>query len=686
LLNKLGFHHYKHILPIGFSIVISLMVLTSLAAVMQLKVSSEIALENAEKHSEKDVLLETMGQSALKRSITLFEMLQIDDPFRIDDLYMRFNELATKFIIAKESFLKTEYDSEMQVLLDNLDVLARHTAPIQHQVYDYLQQGNKDKASKYYSEQALPKSKVLLDLVKEISKRESVHTNSVFKVSKLKNDMILSSILVFDIACILFSIFLTYYIIKNQRANERQLEVLASTDILTELPNRTSFIDSINQLIIEKPSSAFAIVFFDIDHFKSINDNYGHEVGDEVLRQFSTKINKAISSKDILARFGGDEFVLLLESIDSEEEANNFISKLSSSLDTSFIINKNEIFISSSIGITLYSQDAKTAKSLLKNADIAMYSAKEAGRNCFRFFSKETSKKMEHEHNINHALRTTLKNKNINNGELSLKYQPLLDINNGDINECEALLRWTNSEGINIPPDEFIPLAEKSNLIEKVNLFVINEACRQQLEWQEADVKNIRININLSGNKTIFNTLLNRLNKNIKKFNLNPELFGIELTERTLYEISKSTIKKLDKARKKGMKISIDDFGTEYSSLSYLKKLPITTLKIDKVFIAGLPDNSDDQALVKTIINLAHSLKLDVVAEGIETLEQLEFLKSLSCNTAQGYYLYHPLNSKQITHLKLCRLKFPNYIYKKYNYIKSAVEKKGDYSILASGQ
>jgi predicted signal transduction protein with EAL and GGDEF domain len=374
-------------------------------------------------------------------------------------------------------------------------------------------------------------------------------------------------------------------------------------------------------------------------------------VGDKTLKKFSSILQENITSEDILARFGGDEFVLLLTHITSKKEAFDFIQNLSKTLEMSINIDNHEIFISASIGASLYPNDAKTTKALLKNADIAMYSAKQSGRNCFKCFSQEVSQTMDREHSITHALHTILKNNN-KNGELFLKYQPLYNIKDGNIAEFEALIRWENSEGRNILPDEFIPLAEKSNLIEKINLFVINEACKQQSEWQKTKMNNIRININLSGNKIIFEKLLEQFNKNILEMSLSPSLFGIELTERTLNQISDETIQELDKIRKRGMKISIDDFGTDYSSLIYLKKLPITTLKIDKAFICDLTNNSEDKALVKTIIDLGHSLNLDVVAEGVETAEQLKFLKDHACNIAQGYYFNKPLNTEQVFQLK----------------------------------
>jgi len=370
------------------------------------------------------------------------------------------------------------------------------------------------------------------------------------------------------------------------------------------------------------------------------------------LKRFSRTIANAISPQDVLSRFGGDEFVLLLKNIKHRTDAVNFVEALSNELDTSYHIYDKEIFVSTSIGASTYPQDGDNAKKLLKNADIAMYAAKQSGRNCHLFFSIENSIKLEREHTISHALQKVMKDNNKNN-ELYLVYQPLVNINDKNFNECEALIRWKDKDGNNINTGEFIEIAEKSNLIEKVNLFVIEEACKQQYQWQQEGITNIRININLSGNKRIFDKLLRGLLDNLGRYNLRPDQFGIELTERTMHEVSEETTEDLSHFRDLGMKIAIDDFGTGYSSLSYLKDLPITSLKIDRGFITNLPNDKVDVAIVKAIITLAHSLEFDVIAEGVETQEQFEFLQKYKCNIAQGYLLHRPLKATDISKLKL---------------------------------
>jgi diguanylate cyclase (GGDEF)-like protein len=643
----------KYVLPLGFTLIILLMMGNVIYTVTQMKKSSDVMYETFNHQNVNNTLLRIMSQTALNRSTILVEMIHENDPFVIDELFLKFNELGATFAVARENFTNQDYlDKTLITLLDKQGDLSKVNVPKQIEIYELIAAGKKDKAMSLFADDMLHRQQEIFDILKAMEKHQTASINNFLLKSKSNYDDSLFSIMIFDTSTIFISIFLAIYLLRKQVLNDRKLAKLATTDILTKLPNRFNFTNCIDELISAKPSSTFAIIFFDIDYFKSINDNYGHEMGDEILKKYVHKLKSVINKTDILSRFGGDEFVLLLRNIDSKKEAEIFISELSKKLDASCVIDNNEIFLTSSIGVSVYSIDASDAKTLLKHADIAMYTAKESGRNCYQFFSLETQSKMEREHTISHALQTVIKNGNCDN-ELYLKYQPLLSIANNEINECEALIRWKTKDGAHIPTDEFITIAEKSNLIEKINLFVIEEACKQQKIWQKSGINNTRININLSGNKLIFANLLIQFNRIIKALDLSPSLFGIELTERTLLDVSDETIQSLKKCRDSGMKISIDDFGTGYSSLSYLKKLPITTIKIDKSFIAGLPDDKDDCELVKTIITLGHSLKLDIVAEGVETLEQLEFLKSHSCDILQGYYLHRPLEHKQITKLKL---------------------------------
>lgn len=628
-LNSYSEHFKKYsLLKMGFVVIISIMIFTFVWASVQIKENQDIIEDLLRQKNSDAELFAGQSEEVLKESYRLLEELKASIPPNNEGHQFDSDPAkpSTDF-----KLLKTN-----QVTQNNFQ---NNIIKVNHSLHNII-----------------PELRSNLEYIREMTQDQfwvaQKSAESAFD-GFAKTSLYIQR---FKLIAVLVSIILTFFILKNQNIADRKLAYQASTDMLTHLPNRNSQVENIQDQITKNPDSIFAVVFIDIDYFKIINDNYGHDIGDTILNKFSLKIKSYLKEEDILSRFGGDEFVLLLRSIKSEEEATTFIRELSSSLDTSFTIGNIEIFITASIGVSLYSQgckeECKDPKILLKHADIAMYSTKQISRNSFCFFSAANKEKIETEHSICHALHTILRNGNPD-GELFLKYQPLLNIEREDVTECEALIRWTNQNGKEIIPDQFIPLAEKNNLIEKINLFVINKACQQQYEWQENMQKTMRININLSGNKLIFKKLIDQLSYNLEKYNLAPSLFGIELTERTISEISEETIIEIKRLRSMGMKIAIDDFGTGYSSLSELKNLPVTTLKIDKTFIQGLPNDKKDYALVKTIINLGHSLELDIVAEGVETIEQHHFLKKHHCNFGQGYYYQHPIKSDRLQQLQM---------------------------------
>ena len=652
IMTRLKTIKQKYILPIGFSIIIVLMLASTVMSAFRMKTTGDAIINDQSKINQLNTVLDKMSSANLERSHLIFKLIQDEKNINthVDALYaesISFNNARNEFIALGPSEAEKELLSQQAVLtLENVQSI--------NEVIDAVKNNKTEVATYLVNNKVLPRNKAILRHIESFHKTTSQAAYSNLETAKLMSDDSHKSVIIMKVLSMLMASLLMFVLIKKQRKRDKDLSYLVSTDTLTELPNRHSFIHDIENTVVNANASdnKFALVFLDIDYFKSINDNYGHEMGDKILHRFATTIKNEISSTDMLARFGGDEFVLLLKNINNKKDANRIVKRISNALDTSYFFNDNEIFISASLGASMYPDDGSNAKQLLKNADIAMYAAKEAGRNCYEFYSSKNNKKLEHEDTMAHALQTILKDKNSSN-ELTLLYQPLINVADKSFHECEALIRWTNKNGLSVNTAEFIEIAEKSNLIEEVNIFVIEQACKQQNEWQKQGLKNIRININLSGNKRIFKQLFKSLTQQVKRYNLDPKLFGIELTERTMYEISAETIGQLVHFRSLGMKIAIDDFGTGYSSLSYLKDLPITTLKIDQKFISGLPSEKVDMALVKTIISLAHSLNLDVIAEGVETQAQFDFLKNSDCNIAQGYLLQEPLKSDEISKLKL---------------------------------
>ncbi len=643
----------KYALPCGFVIILILMIGTMLLTAERVDKTSKTIISNQIESNNIYNLLDRMSDANLERSHIIFKLSHSTNK-QLTEYYISWlYDESIKFNNARKKYVSSNLSPSEIKLLSTQAVLTIENIRSINEVIDFLEDGHYKDAAYLINTTVLPHNKSILTIIDKLYDVARTNVNTKIEETKSISGYTYKSIITISAISIVLSFLLMYYLMRKQKRNEQTLSILASTDSLTELPNRNSFVKKINDeiLIAEEQNTEFSVVFLDIDYFKSINDMYGHEVGDEIINRFCQTIKDNITQVDVLSRFGGDEFVLLLKN-KNHFQVRNILSKLSNALDTSYFIGANEIFVSASIGACSYPIDGQDHKELLKNADIAMYASKEAGRNCFQFYSISNSEKKDEENKISLALQTILKNNN-KDKELSLVYQPLVNISDDQFYECEALIRWKDKDGNLQNTGKFIEIAEKSNLIEKVNMFVIEEVCKQQALWRKLGLPNVRVHINLSGNKRIFSNLFKYLSDNLKEYKLAPSLFGIELTERTIYEVSEKTTGDLEYFRSLGMKISIDDFGTGYSSLSYFKNLPITSVKIDRAFIIGVPNEKIDVALVKAIITLAHSLDFDVVAEGVETKEQFDFLKQYKCNIAQGYLLHHPMNPEDVFKLKL---------------------------------
>lgn len=643
----------QNLLPIIITIIIAMMTIVMGANFLKIEALSEQIIKSNNQNTTNTNLLRTMTEAGLNRHIALLKLIKSDDPFEREEIFTKINELATTFTVAREEMMKQPLSDEQIKLFKKQGSVAKNNLIKEDKIYDLLFEDRFKEANHiFYNVTAKDRYQNIIILEKISNIQNQIGQANFFKLKQIKRNTY-RKLMLSMITSLLVSILLAVLIVRLQKLGNKKLTVLANSDSLTNLPNRSRLIKSVENNINREPNKTFALIFLDIDYFKNINDNYGHDIGDEILKHYSKKILSTISKNDILSRFGGDEFVLLLRSIDTKEEAVNVVARISKLLDTSYHFEHKEIFSTSSIGATLYTPDGdcKDAKALLSQADNAMYLAKKSGRNCYYFFSKETHRQMQREHKVDHDLHLVLKEENADQ-QLYMTYQPLYDLKDLSITSFEALIRWKNEEGNLIAPDEFIPIAEKTNLIEKINLLVIKEVCEQKAKWNKArKYLNIRINFNLSGNKNSFDDLLKSFKEHIKMHNLSYDDFGIELTERTILEVEKDTASEMKRLTNKGLKILIDDFGTGYSSLSYLKKLPITTIKIDKSFISGLPYNKDDKELVNTIITLGKSFKLDIIGEGVETKEQLKYLQQHSCQIAQGYYLNKPMNVNDIDNL-----------------------------------
>ena len=422
------------------------------------------------------------------------------------------------------------------------------------------------------------------------------------------------------------------------------LERMATLDALTGLPNRYLLDEQLTLRVAEAErfGRKLALLFIDLDNFKNINDSFGHEAGDKLLKIVAERMSGCLRSYDLLSRFGGDEFVILLSSMPGAKQIEHVARKVFEALQPMIQVAERELFVSVSIGISIYPDDAESPSDLLRTADAAMYTAKEAGRDCYRFYTTTMNEALARRQQIEQGLREALAD-----GDLYLVYQPQVEIASGRICSCEALLRWRR-EGREIPPGEFIPIAEQSVLMRQIQSFVITEAIRQRAQWKRQGIHDVRIDINFSGASQLINEMIPQLLQVVDDAGISPADIGIELTEHALIDASEQTIARLSDLRERGSTISLDDFGTGYSSLGYLKNLPVDILKIDRAFVKDLPDGKMDCAIVKAVIAMGHSMGKRVLAEGVETQAQMDYVHSEGCDLAQGFLLYRPVEASVI--------------------------------------
>ncbi len=430
-------------------------------------------------------------------------------------------------------------------------------------------------------------------------------------------------------------------ITERKRAQAR-LVYLANFDELTGLPNRTLFRDRLRQAVVraKREEHLVALVFFDLDQFKKINDTLGHHAGDQLLLGASKRLQETIRELDTVARLGGDEFMVILEGIRHVDEVTNIVTKMLTALERPFMIEGQEAFVGASAGIAIYPFDDSDIDNLVKNADVAMFRAKEHGGNSYQYYEAQMNSKALERLKIEGALRYALER-----NEFELHYQPRVDLITGAVSGMEALLRWNSPQVGAITPLQFVPLLEETGLIVPVGDWVLRTACEQTRRWHDAGHA-LTVSVNLSVRQFRQNDLVKRFLDIIQESRINPRQLELEITEGLLVESMDAAIRMLGELNNRGVQISVDDFGTGYSSLSYLKRLPINTIKIDRSFVRDISDDPNDAAITAAIVALARSLRMKVTAEGIETKEQLDFIKSLHCDEAQGFYFARPLTAR----------------------------------------
>jgi diguanylate cyclase (GGDEF)-like protein len=432
----------------------------------------------------------------------------------------------------------------------------------------------------------------------------------------------------------------TFSDITERKVYQAQIAHLATHDALTELPNRTLFNDrTLHALAMaRRTGQRVAVLFLDLDHFKIINDSLGHALGDAMLRGMGSRLRTLMREGDTVARLGGDEFGILLVDIKRAEDVVSIARKLLDAFSEPFAVNGHKLFVTMSIGASLYPSDGQDVDTLLKNADTALFRVKEQGRNGFQFYTQDMSLRAQQRLELETALRLALQRR-----EFELHYQPRMDLRSGAVSGVEALIRWHPLDRGWVSAERIISSAEESGLILPLGEWVLQTACAQNKRWQEGGLPWMQVAVNVSGRQFWQGDICHMVERVLKETELSARDLELEVTESVIMRDAPEISRTLSHLKSSGVTISIDDFGTGYSSLSYLRRLPVDKLKIDQSFVRDITRNSDGAKLVEELINLAHALRLTVTAEGVETEEEFGFLSSHGCDEVQGYYVSEPL-------------------------------------------
>jgi diguanylate cyclase (GGDEF)-like protein len=438
------------------------------------------------------------------------------------------------------------------------------------------------------------------------------------------------------------------------REHRERLHHLVYHDALTSLPNRVLLQDRLSRMMIKaKRNNTFvAILFLDLDRFKKINETLGHDVGDKLLLEVARRLENCVRKSDTVARLGGDEFAVLLDDLRDIKFVAVIARKILHALSKPILIQKYELYATSSIGISLYPNDSEDEDVLLRSADTALYRAKDAGKNNYQFYTADMNTRAFEFLLLESGLRKAL-----DNDELVVYYQPVINLEDKKLIGMEALLRWKHPEKGMVSPADFIPLAEETGLIESIGEWVLRAACAQNKKWQDAGYPPVTMSVNMSARQFNKKNVVEIIGEILEETGLRPEYFCIEITESIIMKDVESTITKLNQLHKMGISLSIDDFGTGYSSLNYLKLFPIDNLKIDRSFVFNITSDSTDAAIAASVILLAHSMSLKVTAEGVETNEQLEMLRRQGCDYVQGFLFSRPIAAEEFTPFFASRLK-----------------------------
>ncbi len=639
---------WKLALIAGFITQLLLILFVTAIGLQQLKMITDNLNRVVDVHMRKQNLTKTMVVTARERILIMFMLTRTDDAFARDSLLMQFHQKGSEFVTARLTLLDMPLNPTERELIARQGELIGHAQPIQERAIELINADFNQAAADLVLKQAIPAQnnvmKVLSQLDAETQRVAQVASQKAHEAHRVARFwMYLLSGIALLVGFIVAVIVFRY---TNRIGRER--ERLATQDTLTGLPNRMQLEDRLEQALVrgKRRGTLVGVMFIDLDRFKRVNDTLGHASGDQLIREVAKRLRGAVRAEDTVARLGGDEFVVLIGDAATLGHILQVAEKMRSAMAAPYRVSGRELFCSSSIGISVYPNDGADSGSLLKNADTAMYHAKNAGRDRFQLYDATMNamaeERLQLETDLHYALQRD---------ELEFHYQPQVNLETGRICAVEALIRWNHPAKGVLGPEAFLEMLEETGEIVSVGRRLLMAACRQAASWHAAGFIDLDVAINVSSKEFWHTSLISSVRTALGRSGLSPRSLQLELSEGILMEDVDSAIERIKALKALGVAVAVDDFGTGYSSLAHLKRFPLDILKIDHYFVKDLPHASVNKALISSILALCQGLHLDAVAEGVENQAQLDCLRRLGCQHVQGFLFSKPLPAQQLTQL-----------------------------------
>jgi len=636
---------WKLALLAGFVTQLLLIVFVTVIGLQQLGVTTDNLNKVVDVHMRNQELTKTMVTAARERTLTMLMLTQVNDPFDQDALMLQFNNQGGRFATARLALLEQPLNARERELIVEQGRLTGLALPIQNEVIDLIVAGRSAEAGERVVTQAIPiQNQVMVSLSQLDAETHRVST-AASNQARAEHDVARWWIYLLSAAALLVGLLVATVVFYFSTRISREREQLATHDTLTGLPNRMLFKDRLEQSLIraKRHRTLVGVIFIDLDRFKRVNDTLGHASGDQLICEVGRRLRQTVRADDIVARLGGDEFVVVINDVGALTPILQVVEKMLEAVTEPYVLDGREIFSSCSIGVSIYPNDGATSVDLLKHADTAMYHAKNNGRNRFQLYDTAMNamaeERLQLETDLHHAQER---------GELVFHYQPQLNLESGRIHAVEALIRWQHPHKGLLAPAAFLSLLEETGGIVSVGRQLLLTACQQTALWHAAGFTDLIVAVNLSGREFWHDTLIANIGDALAQSGLPAHALQLELTEGIFMEDVDSAADRIWALKALGIAVSVDDFGTGYSSLAHLKRFPLDVLKIDRYFVKDLPNAPANEALISSILALCKGLNLGTVAEGIETREQLESLRTLGCPIVQGYFISRPVPAEQI--------------------------------------